>query len=145
MKRSIPGLARATQSDREPPDGVYLVRVKRVQYQRERQKPFYVVSFEVVEPRPFAGRTLSGRLYATVKALWKLSWFLKDFGYDPDLLDREELDEKALVGLTGVVKISHVIVNGRRFLNLEAFAPRERWKDLGPQYALADGDWEGAS
>ena len=44
--------------------------------------------------------------------MWKLSWFLRDFGYDPELLDKNEIDDKALVGLRGVVKISQVTVHG---------------------------------
>jgi hypothetical protein len=35
-------------------------------------------------------QSLTGRLYCTPKAFWKLSWFLKDFGYDTDLLGKEE-------------------------------------------------------
>ena len=53
------------------------------------------------------GNTFSGRLYCTPKALWKLDWFLRDFGYDTELLGHDEVDEKHLVGLSGVVKISH--------------------------------------
>ena len=30
--------------------------------------------------------SLNGRLYCTPKAIWKLRWCLRDFGYDPDLL-----------------------------------------------------------
>ena len=33
-------------------------------------------------------------LYCTPKALWKLSWFLRDFGYDTELLGRDEIDER---------------------------------------------------
>ena len=61
---------------------------------------------DVLEPKEYAGRTISGRLYSTPRALWKLSWFLRDFGYDTDLLGRDEVDEKALRGLRGVVRIS---------------------------------------
>jgi hypothetical protein len=38
----------------------------------------------------------SSRLYCTPKALWKLNWFLRDFGYDNELLDRTEVDDKLL-------------------------------------------------
>jgi hypothetical protein len=69
-----------------------------------------------------------GRLYCSVKAVWKLSWFLRDFNYPAELLDRDELDEKVLVGLSGIVKVSHTTLNGRTYLNLEAFAPAERWR-----------------
>ena len=44
----------------------------------------------------FAGRMISGRLYCTAKAMWKLGWFLRDFLYDPELFRRDEVDEKAL-------------------------------------------------
>jgi hypothetical protein len=71
-----------------------------------------------------------GTLWCTPKALWKLSWFLRDFGYDAELIDRDEIDEKRLVGLRGVVKVSHTTVNGRRFTNLEAFAPAETWDEV---------------
>src|SRR5512142_2476949 len=131
MKRKIPGLASASGSDTEElPDGLYLVQVARVQYRWEKQKPVYALQFEILEPEALAGRTISGRLYATVKALWKLSWFLRDFGYDPELLGRDELDERAIVGLRGVLKLTHTNWNGRTFQNLEAFAPEDRWEDL---------------
>ncbi len=131
MKRKIPGLASAARPEAEEiPDGLYLVQVARVQYRWEKQKPVYLLQLEIIAPEALAGRTISGRLYATVKALWKLSWFLRDFGYDPDLLGREELDERALVGLRGVVKLTHSNWNGRSFQNLEAFAPAANWAQL---------------
>ena len=55
---------------------------------------------------------------------------LHDFGYDTDLLGRDEVDEKALVGLCGVVKISHAILNGTSLLNLDGFAPAGQWEEL---------------
>jgi len=106
---------------------VYLVRVERVQYRWDKQKPHFKVQFAVLEPKQFVGTSLSARLYCTAKALWKLSWFLRDFGYDTELLGRDELDEKRLVGLQGVVKVSHTAVNGRTYLNLDAFAPAGEW------------------
>jgi hypothetical protein len=130
MKRRIPGLSQAALPVSEVPDGLYLVRVERVQYRWEKQKPYYLVHFLVLEPKPWAGTSVSGRLYCTVKALWKLSWFLRDFGYDVELLGRDELEEKRLVGLQGVVKLSHSTVNGRTYLNLEAFAPAGEWDEF---------------
>ena len=52
----------------------------------------------------------SSRIYCTRKALWKLNWFLRDFGYDSELLGRDEVDERQLVGLRGVVKISPIVI-----------------------------------
>ncbi len=59
-----------------------------------------------------------------------MSWFLRDFGYDADLLGRDEVDERALLGLRGVLRVSHTALNGRSFLNLEAFAPAGEWEEL---------------
>ena len=130
MKRRFQGLASTAQEGREVPDGVFLVGVDQVRYSRERQKPFYTVRCSVLEPGPLAGRTFSGRLYCTPKALWKFSWFLRDFGYDPELLGREEVEEKNLIGLRGVVKLSRTVVNGRTLVNLDAFAPAGAWESI---------------
>jgi hypothetical protein len=131
MKRRIQGLS-STISNRQTdvPDGVFLVRVDRAQYRWHQLKPFYILRLTVLEPRELAGRVVSGRLYCTAKALWKLGWFLRDFLYDPDLLSSEEVDEKALSGLRGVVKISHTTVNGTSLLNFDGFAPASQWKEL---------------
>ena len=143
MKRRFPGLHRTVESD-SVPDGIYLVRVEHVRYCWA-HKSFYEVRFQVLEPKLFAGHFLSSRLYCTPKALWKLSWFLRDFGYDSELLGRDELDEKALVGLIGVVQISRVVVHGTSLLNLEAFAPAARWSDQHMPLSLAGQDSEVAS
>jgi hypothetical protein len=138
MKRRIPGLSQAALPVTEVPDGLYLARVERVQYRWEKQKPYYAVRFEVLEPKQWAGISVSGRLYCTPKALWKLSWFLRDFGYDVELLGRDELEEKRLIGLQGVVKVSHTTVNVRTFLNLEAFAPAGEWDEFAVVPSAAD-------
>jgi hypothetical protein len=128
MRRRIHGLHDADRSaPDEVPDGLYLVRVTRAQYRWHAQKPFYILRFAVIEPKESAGHSISGRLYCTPKALWKLSWFLRDFGYDTESLGRDEIDEKNLIGLQGVVKISHAVVNGTSLLNLDGFAPAGQW------------------
>jgi hypothetical protein len=128
MKRRFRGLHRTVESDKIP-DGAYLVRVEQGQYRWNPRQPFYAVRFRVLEPKSFAAQPLASRLYCTPKLLWKLTWFLRDFGYDNELLGRDELDEKALVGLIGVVQISHVVMHGTSLPNLEAFAPAARWSD----------------
>ena len=132
MRRRIQGLSATAGSsaDDQIPDGVFLVRVDRAQYCWHPQKPFYALRLSVLEPQASAGRTITGRIYCTSKALWKLGWFLRDFLYDPDLLGREEIDEKVLLGLRGVVKISHATVNGTTLLNLDGFAPASQWEEL---------------
>jgi len=129
MTRRFPGL-HETSLPAEIPDGLYLVQVDRVQYRWHAQKPYYSIRLAVLEPKGWAGASLTGRLYCTERALWKLSWFLRDFGYDAELLGRDELDERALVKLRGVVKVSHRVVNGASLLNLDGFAPAAQWEDL---------------
>ena len=133
MKRQISGLhAAVRRAVNQIPDGVFLVRVQRVQFRREAQKPYYALALAILEPSRFAGHVLSSRLYCSPKALWKLNWFLRDFGYDTELLGRDELDETQLVGLKGVVKISHIVCNGASLLRLDGFAPVGRWEELSP-------------
>jgi hypothetical protein len=129
MKHRFPGLHQAAQPA-EVPNGLYLVRVHRAQYRWHAQKPFYAVQFAVLEPKQFDGSVVSGRIYCTDKALWKLSWFLRDFGYDAELLGRDELEERALVKLHGVIKITYTTVNGTSLLNFDGFAPAARWEEL---------------
>jgi hypothetical protein len=133
MKRQITGLHAADRGAADQvPDGVFLVRVQRVRFQRQAQKPYYALTLAILEPSRFSGRVLSSRLYCTSKALWKLNWFLRDFGYDTDLLGRDEVDERQLVGLKGVVKISHIDFNGASLLRLDGFAPAGQWEELSP-------------
>ncbi len=131
MKRQVPGLADVSRDSRpQIPDGIFLVSVGGAQFRWHAQKPFYVVRLCVLEPKEFAGQSIVGRLYCTQKAMWKLGWFLRDFLYDPELLAHEQIDEKALLGLRGVVKISHVMVNGISLTNLDGFAPISQWEEL---------------
>jgi hypothetical protein len=130
MKRHIEGLNGTRPSTPEIIEGVFLACVDRVFYRWHPERPFYVLKLAVLEPSEHQGRSLNGRLYCTRKALWKLRWFLRDFGYDPDLLSRDEVDEKALLGLRGIVRISRTTLNGRSFLNLGGFAPASEWEEL---------------
>ncbi len=133
MKRQITGLHAADRCAADQiPDGVFLVRVQRVQFRRQAPKPYYTLALVILEPGRFSGRTLSSRLYCNPKALWKLNWFLRDFGYDTELLGRDEVDETQLVGLKGVVKISHIVFNGSSWIRLDGFAPADRWEELSP-------------
>ena len=133
MKRQISGLHAADRCAADQiPDGVFLVRVQRVHFRRQAQKAYYTLTLAILEPRRFSGHTLSSRLYCSPKALWKLNWFLRDFGYDTELLGRDEVDETQLVGLKGVVKISHIVLNGASLIRLDGFAHADRWEELSP-------------
>src|SRR5437870_13484154 len=84
------------------------------------RKPYYQIRFAVLEPKHLAGCLISGRLYCTARAMWKLTWFLRDFGYDTELLGKDEIDDQVLVGLQGVVKVSHAIVHGISVLSTDS-------------------------
>ena len=139
MRRRFQGLhqADASTTTDSVPNGLYRVQVTRAHYRWHAQKPLYSLRFSVLEPKAWAGRSFAGRIYCTPRALWKLNWFLRDFGYDPDLLGRDEVDERSLLGLTGVVRTSRIALPGRSFLNLEAFAPAGEWEELTPAAAGA--------
>ena len=130
MKRQIPGLHIESKNAEDFLEGLFLVRVDHVNYRWHPQKPCFFIRFCILEPEGFSSRNISGRLYCTPKALWRLNWFLRDFGYDTDLLGRDEVDEKALVGLKGVIRTSRKTLAGRSFLNLDGFAPSAEWERL---------------
>ena len=131
MKRQLSGLSEAAGESRTAiPDGMYLVRVDSAQYRWHAQKPFYGLQLSILEPRVFTGHCIVSRLYCTSKAMWKLGWFLRDFVYDPELLSQNQVDERALRGLVGVVRISHTVIHGIRLVNLDGFAPASQWEAL---------------
>jgi hypothetical protein len=130
MRHQIPGLHSTHQDSETSFDGVFLVRVERAWYRRRPQKPFVELRIVILEPQSFRDRSFFSRLYCTERALWKLHWFLRDFAYDADLLNRDQVDEKALLNLRGVVRTSHKIVNGRSYQNLDSFAPAGEWEVL---------------
>ena len=133
MKRQISGLHAADRCAADQiPDGIFLVRVQKVFFRRQARKPYYTISLNILEPSRFADHIVSSRLYCNPKALWKLNWFLRDFGYDAEFLGRDEVDERQLVGLKGVVKISHIVFNGTSMLRFDGFASAERWEELSP-------------
>jgi hypothetical protein len=133
MKRQIAGLHAADRCAADQiPDGLFLVRVQKVQFRRQAQKPYYTLALAILEPSRFADHVISSRLYCSPKALWKFNWFLRDFGYDVELLGRDEVDETRLIGLTAVVKISHIVLHGTSLLRLDGFAPASCWEELSP-------------
>ncbi len=144
MRRHIPGLHSRQQTIEKSLDGLFLVRVDKASYRWHAQKPFLALQFVILEPVVHESQSFAGRLYCTNRALWKLDWFLRDFGYDTELLDRDQVDEKALLGLRGVIRTSHTTLNGRSYQNLDAFAPVEEWtpastESVGRGNGIADG------
>jgi hypothetical protein len=146
MKRQFPGLnqASASSTDRAR-KGLFLVRVERAQYCWHANKPYYLLGFAVLAPNDLAGHSITGRIYCTSKAMWKLAWFLRDFGYDAELLGKSEIEENALIGLRGVVKIGHTALHGTAVLNFEGFAEARQWEQLSGVLSGNPGQSEVAS
>ena len=134
MKRQITGLHAADRyAADQVPDGVFLVRVRKSLLSVGRHRsPTTRSLWRFLSPTALPGTSFRAALYCTPKALWKLNWFLRDFGYDTELLGRDEVDETQLVGLKGVVKISHIVFNGASLLRFDGFAPAGRWEELSP-------------
>jgi len=130
MKRHIPGLHSWQPDDRNLLEGLFLVRVDRAFFRWQPKKPFLELRFVILAPYALEKKTFVGRLCCTDKALWKFSWFLRDFGYDTELLSHDQVDVNALLHLEGVVRISQSAVNGRHYQNLDAFAPASEWDAL---------------
>jgi len=145
MKRHIAGLNGESRYEQDLLEGVFLVRVEGARYCWHPQKPFFSVRFSIVEPREFASRSVSGRLYCTARALWRLNWFLRDFGYDADLLGRDEVDEKNLVGLCGVVRTVRKTFAGHSYLNLDSFAAAGEWEAISSDRGSRNHASEGAA
>ena len=144
MRRQIPGLHLNQRRVEDKLEGLFLVRVDRARYRWHPQKPFVEIRFVVLEPKAFESRSFTGRLYCTERALWKLNRFLQDFGYDAQLFKDDQVDERALCKLRGVVRTSYTTLNGRSYQNLEAFAPEADWEALECT-SLTHGDGQGGS
>jgi hypothetical protein len=130
MKRQVPGLAETARDSRpEIPDGSSSS-ASMVPSSAGTPTNRSTSSDSRSRTQTLAGQPIVGRLYCTQKAMWKLGWFLRDFLYDPELLAHEQVDEKALPGLRGVVKISHTVINGISLINLDGFAPASQWEEL---------------
>ena len=130
MRRHLPGLHSGHPDLVSNLEGLFLVRVERASYRWHPQKPFLSLRFSILEPASYEALSFTGRLYCTDRALWKLSWFLRDFGYDAELLTRDQIDEKAVLSLRGVVRTSFTSLNGHAYQNLDAFAPEAEWEAL---------------
>ena len=61
MKRHVPGLSdTARDLHSEVPDGIFLVRLDGAQHRWQSQKRFYLLRLSILEPKPFAGRSIVG-------------------------------------------------------------------------------------
>jgi hypothetical protein len=72
-------------------EGQYRARVVRFQPAGHAAKPCRAATFLILDPPAYSGGYVRTRLYCHERAVWKLRWFLSDFGYDAELLASEEL------------------------------------------------------
>lgn len=128
MKKQIHGLNNSSSKPPVVPEGFYLVVVRQATQRESNGKAFLALELKVLEPASSAGQSIRTRLYCTPRALWKVNWFLQDFGYDRQLLQSEQLDDRALRNLQGVVKVSHHDLQGKIVVNLDGFAPALNWR-----------------
>ncbi len=129
MRVKIQGLSQTSQ---KVPliEGLYRARVVRFELAGHAAKPCRTATFLILDPPPYVGRYVRTRLYCHDRALWKLRWFLSDFGYDSELMAAEELDDRRVVGLEGVIRLAYWGMNGHRRLDAQGFAPSDRWAEL---------------
>jgi hypothetical protein len=130
MIRKLPGLNSQQIKPTSELNGFFLALVEGASYHYHPQKPYLTVRFSILGPATYRDRTFSGRIYCSERALWRLGWFLRDFGYDSELLLREQIDEKALIHLRGVVRTSATRFRGGCFQNLDGFAPASEWETV---------------
>ena len=116
-------------------EGVYRARVVRFEPAGHAPHPCRAATFLILEPPPYAGRHIRTRLYCHDRALWKLRWFLSDFRYDPELMAAEELDDRRVVGLEGLIRLAYWGADGHKRLDVQGFAPSERWEELSREPA----------
>jgi hypothetical protein len=146
MIRTLRGLSSSHTEPAAGLNGFFLVQVETASFRWNPQKPFLALRFAILEPAVYLHRSLSGRIYCTERALWKLKWFLQDFGYDCGLLSHDQIDEKALIHLRGVVRTSTTRFRGGCYQNLDGFAAVGEWETIprqtaidGPEEVRADG------
>jgi hypothetical protein len=130
MIRKLPGLHASTIELAHDLNGFFLAQVEYAAYRWHAQKPFLAVRFGILEPEASLNRSFSGRIYCSERALWRLSWFLRDFGYDAELLGRDQVDEKASLHLRGVVRTSATRFRGGFYQSLDGFAPASEWETV---------------
>ena len=141
MRTRIQGLNQP--SERIPlVEGAYRARVVRFEPAGHAPNPCRAATFLILEPPSYAGRHVRTRLYCHQRALWKLRWFLSDFRYDTELMAAEELDDRRVVGLEGVIRLAYWGADGHKRLDVQGFAPSERWEELSGEPAPSTASTE---
>ena len=96
-----------------------------------------ILTFRVEEGPPERGRTL----WLTARYRAGLAPVATVFIGEQLHRSDEQIDDKALLDLWGVVKVSEVTVHGVSLLNFDGFAPAGRWEELS---VFTDNDQRGS-
>ena len=139
MRTKIQGLSRTAKRSHLV-EGLYRARVVRFRPAGHAAKPSLAATFQILEPAAYAGCYIRTRLYCHDRALWKLRWFLRAFRYDAELFAAEELDDRRVVGLEGVIRLAYW--GDARRLDVEGFALSERWGQLSGEQPPAENRTE---
>lgn len=123
MRRPVRGLSQADGCGSPVPDGIYQLRIEAASLQPHRTRPLLRLRFQVLAPPSWAGDMIDADLLVTQRELWKLHWFLRDFGYDADLLAHDEIDDRQMIGLRGTARVVQAVRAGCCRAALVGFAP----------------------
>jgi hypothetical protein len=131
MRRYFESLGPADRSAIDSvPDGLFLVRVDRVQYRWHVQKPYYSIRFGILEPNHLAGCLITGRLYCTtyIDAVGRLDnrdclleWKTTSARYpeEPDGLLALDPQLVCYSWITGISEVAQVVFVRKRLIEIQ--------------------------
>ena len=130
MKRRLEGINGTFHALPPGVNTLHLVRIESANYSAKFRKPVLDLSLSIVEPASVSKMTITTRISCAPKNLWKLHSLLVEFGYDAELLGREELDTCRLQGLVGVVRIHGKASRQDARVTIDIVAHQSEWPAL---------------
>ena len=124
MRRHIPGL-HSGQPDGQNLEGLFLVRVERALFRWHPKKPFLELRFVILEPTSDEDFPSRGGCTAP-KGTLEIQLVPAGFWLRRRLLSRDQVDEKALLNLRGVVRT--------RFTSQRPFLPESGCVRTGSEW-----------
>ena len=138
MRRRIQGLHAADQSAvAEIPDGLFLVRsVTEFSITGTRRNRTTSCALPFSSPIPWPAMESQAVSTAAIEPCGNCPGSYAILATTPNC-SGEMIEEKSLIGLRGVVKVSHTVVNGTSLLNFDGFAQESQWEELSPRCVVA--------
>lgn len=115
---------------------VLLVTIRSCQRVSRKRKSFLRVGMGIEQPESWRGTDVLTLFELEANMLRRLHCFLRDFGYDSQLLAEETIAESELVGLRGVIKLGKPDRRAPGAFFLDAFASATTWES--PAKALGE-------